>query len=138
MLLISYLSTVYSVIYEMHNASKIRSPWIEKVKSILCSLGFSAVWYSQSFINAKWLTKAVNRKIKDIFVQTWLAKIEIESESNLYRIFKSNFEQSKYVTILSSPFCKTLLAFRTRNYKLPIETGRWRGIPYNRKDICLL
>ncbi|MCG7879466.1 MAG: reverse transcriptase family protein [Candidatus Thiodiazotropha endolucinida] len=126
-------STVYNIIYEMHNANKIRSPWIEKVKTILCSLGFSAIWYSQSFTNAKWLTKAVNRKIKDIFIQTWLGKVEIESESNVYRLFKSSFEQSEYIAILEPSFCKTLLAFRTRNHKLPIEIGRWRGIPYNER-----
>ena len=130
-------SFVYNMLSEMHNSRKIKSSWVEKIKSLLCSLGFSAVWYSQSFINSTWLIKAVNQKLKDIFIQTWRSKIEIESESNVYRIFKTNFEESKYITILSTLLCKRFLSFRTRNHKLPVETGRWKGVPYNER-VCNL
>ena len=71
--------------------------------------------------------KAVNQKLKDIFIQTWRSKIEIESESNVYRIFKTNFEESKYITILSTPLCKRFLSFRTRNHKLPIAYRKVEG-----------
>lgn len=119
----------------MHNSKKANFPWIENVKSLLCSLGFAAIWYSQSFINSTWLVKAVNRKLKDQFIQNWLSKIDIQSDSNIYRTFKLNFEQSNYISILPLDLCKKFLAFRTRNHKLPVEIGRWRGVPYNER-IC--
>lgn len=33
------------------------------------------------------------------------------------------------MTLLSKGLCKVLLRFRTRNHKLPVETGRWNSIP---------
>ena len=42
----------------------------------------------QSFINAKFLIRVVNQKLKDVFIQSWTSKINIESESNAYIIFK--------------------------------------------------
>ena len=106
-------------------------PWIKFVKNLLCSLGFPVIWYSQSFINANWIVKAVNQKLKDVFIQLWRSKIGIESDSNIYRVFKVNFEQSPYIKLLSINLCKTFLRYRTRNHRLPTEIGRWRGIPYN-------
>ena len=111
------------------------SPWVKYVKHLLCSLGFPVIWYSQSFTNSKWLVKAVNQKLKDIFIQNWTSKIEIESESNIYRIFKSKFDKSDYINILPNHFCRILLSFRTRNHRLAVELGRWRGIPY-RERVC--
>ena len=86
-------------------------------------------------MNSKWLVKAVNQKLKDIFIQTWISKLDIESESNIYRLFKTNFEISKYVSILPTHLCKVFMAFRTRNHRLPVETGRRRSVPF-RERIC--
>ena len=65
-----------------------------------------------------------------MFIQSWMSKIGIESDSNIYRIFKVNFEQSPYTKLLPINLCKTFLRYRTRNHHLPTEIGRWRGIPY--------
>ena len=126
-------SKVYRVIYEMHASNKVTSPWIKFVKNLLCSLGFPVVWYSQNFVNANWLVTAVNQKLKDLFIQSWTSKINIESESNVYRIFKMNFEQSAYLKLLPNNLSKVLLKYRTRNHRFPVEIGRWRSIPYNER-----
>ena len=39
---------------------KIKSLWVENIKQLVCSLGYSGIWYSQKFPNSKWLVKAVN------------------------------------------------------------------------------
>ena len=123
------LSTeIYKIIHTLHSENKIKSLWIDNIKQVLCSLGFSGVWYSQSFLNSKWLVKAVNQKIKDQFIQNWTANIELTSNSNIYRIFKTQFERSQYIFQLSQPLCKIYMRFRTRNHKLPVETGRWKGM----------
>lgn len=126
-------SVVYNIAYELHAAKKIVSPWQNCVKNLLCSLGFPVNWYSQSFINAKWLVTAVNQKLKDVFIQSWRSNISIESESNIYRILKTNFEQSAYMNILPLNLSKLLLKYRTRNHHLPVELGRWRSVPYNER-----
>ena len=46
----------------------------------------------------------------------------------IFVFFKINFERSKYLHLLPNNMFKSLLKFRTRNHKLPIETGRCAGI----------
>ena len=116
-------STVYSIIYDKHTSNKKVSPWITFVKILLCSLGFPEIWSSQRFVNAKWLVKAVNRKLTDMFIQNWTSKINIESKSNIYRIFKTTFEQSTFLNLLPGNLSKILFKFRTRNHRFPVETG---------------
>ena len=128
-------SIVYKAIYELQSQKEIKSKWIENVKNILCSNGFSGVWYSQSFINSTWLQKALKQKLNDIFIQNWNSQVQSTSESNIYKIYKTKFEQSIYISILSTSLCKSFIRFRTRNHRLPIEVGRWSGIPINQR-IC--
>ena len=126
-------STVYGAIYNLHEDKQIKSEWIENVKRILCSNGFSGVWYSQSFTNADWLQKAVKQKLNDTFIQKWVHDVQSASESSCYKIYKTNFEQGKYITKLSTYFCKIFIRFRTRNHRLPVEVGRWGSIRRNQR-----
>lgn len=126
-------SFVYDAIYELHQHNQIKSVWIETVKDILCSNGFSGVWYSQSFINRTWLQNALKQKLNDVFIQNWTSQIQCTSENNIYKVFKTSFEQSKYISILPTALCKLFMRFRTRNHRLPIETGRWSSIPVNQR-----
>ena len=43
------------------------------------------------------LVKAANTKVKDIFLQKWRANIAITSNSNFYKYFKTNIQQSEYL-----------------------------------------
>ena len=73
--------------------------------------------------------KACSEKLKDVFIEDWFALLEISSSSNIYRIFHTKFEQSLYLSIIPSYYCKRFLSSRTRNHRLPVEVGRWRSIP---------
>ena len=84
-------------------------------------------------INTIWFTKSANQRLKDQFIQKWTSYIDITSQSNTYRIFKTSFQQSAYIATLPNKLCQTLLKFRTRNNRLPIETGRWRSVPINER-----
>ena len=46
-----------------------------------------------------------------------------------YRTFKTTFEMNSYFQYFPNDKCRILTAFRTRNHRLPIETGRWTRIP---------
>jgi hypothetical protein len=36
---------VYLLLHGMHSENKVKSIWLENIKHLLCSLGFSGVWY---------------------------------------------------------------------------------------------
>ena len=46
-------STLYNIIYSMHDNRQLKSQWVDNVKYLLCSHGYSGIWYSQGFTNAK-------------------------------------------------------------------------------------
>lgn len=126
-------SKLYIIMHDLHNQNKLKSQWLDSVKYYLCSLGFSGIWYSQSFINSKWLIKSSYQKLKDIFIQDWFSEISQTSVSNIYKYIKTSFNRNEYVNKLPLYLCKRLIAFFTRNHRLPIETGRWQNIPANER-----
>lgn len=119
---------MYNIILSVADKHKSKILWIEYVKTLLCSLGFSGIWYSQDFINRTWLIKATGMKIKDLFLQNWRGNLNMTSGSNFYKIFKTDCKQSEYLKLLPTASCKIFMRFRTRNHKLPVETGRWRSV----------
>ena len=127
-----------SIVQFMHyiKKNKINSQWINSVSNILCMHGFSDVWYQQSFANSVWLQKAIKQKLTDVYIQKWISQIKVTSESNCYKIFKTYFGQSKYISTLPRSQCKSLIRFRTRNHKLPVEVGRWKSVPLNER-LCI-
>ena len=84
--------------------------------------GFSGIWQSQDVINSKWLTIAVKQKLKDQYLQNWYSLVNTASRGKNYKIFKEEFEQSKYVKILSNMYCKIFMRFRTRTWGLDSQT----------------
>ena len=85
-------SSIYSIIYSVDEKTNqhIQPQWVENVKQLLCSHGFSGIWYSQSYINPRWLTNAFKQKLKDVYIQNWQANLNIPSSSNNYRFFFKN------------------------------------------------
>lgn len=79
-------SNIYLVLHAMHENNHLTSAWMDIVKKLLCSLGFSGIWYSQSYINSNWLVNAAKQRIKDIYLQNWYATVNISSGSNNYKL----------------------------------------------------
>ena len=46
----------------------------------------------------------MSQKHKDVFVQNWKAQINATSNSNLYKVFKTEFKESRYIAILPTLF----------------------------------
>ena len=104
-----------------------KSQWLHNIKTNLNQLGFSAFLDSQTVGNAKWLTAALKRKLQDQYIQKWPTISNTSSSSTNYRLIKTNFERSSYLKLLPDNLSKKMLAFRTRNHRLPVELGRWVG-----------
>jgi len=76
------------------------------------------------FLNGKLLKSLVLQNLKHIFIQHCHSDIERTSDTNLYKHVKTSFGISNYIHIVDKSSCKRLIAFLTRNHRLPIEIGR--------------
>ena len=125
------------VLYNMHKSNKCKSVYIENIENILNTCGFSGIWQTQDVINPKWLTLAVKQTLKDHYLQNWYSLYSLvnntASSGKNYKIFKEEFEQSKYVTSLSNMYREIFMIFRTRNTKIPVEVGRWNSTPLDER-----
>ena len=124
-------SQLYLVIRSLHELGKYKFKWLENIKQLLDKNGFGNFWQLSNEINVKWLVLSFKQKLKDHFFQNRNSLVEKASSGTNYKIFKDTFEQNKYFTFLTNRQSRILTSFRTRNHKLPIETGRWTGKPLN-------
>ena len=108
----------------MHENRHLKSQWLDNVKNLFYAHGYSGIWYSQSFINAKWLISSFMQTLKDSYIQKWYSSINISSSNNSYGLFKDTFETSSYIKQLPYFLCQSFMAFRTRNHRFPVELGR--------------
>ena len=135
----SLANSVYLVANSFYKYSNISSrstyfKWINSIKEILCTSGYSGIWDSHVFPNKKWLSSAIKQRYTDPFLSDWYSKID----SNLnYRIFKHKFEFEEYLAILPRNLLYYFTSFRTRNHKLAIETGRWTRLQHNERKCNL-
>jgi hypothetical protein len=60
------------------------------------------------------------------------------SRGEFYSIFKKEFGLEKYLLRLPSHYSVWITKLRTSNLKLPIEVGRWYGIPKEKRYKWLL
>ena len=113
---------------------KRKFPWIYHLKLILIKCGLNNIWESQDFINPKWLKATVKQKLKDLFINEWFSLVETSSNATFYRIFKTKFGFEPYIC-KQNKYLHYLVKFRTRNHRLPIETGNWNRTPLNER-VC--
>ena len=106
-------SSIYSIIYSVDEKTNqhIQPQWVENVKQLLCSHGFSGIWYSQSYINPRWLTNAFKQKLKDVYIQNWQANLNIPSSSNNYRFFQESFESTQFCWYIFCTYAHDLYIF---------------------------
>ena len=76
-------SLIYVVIYNSYTQGNLKSDWISNVKVFLCDFGFSGIWDTQEFLNAKRLSEVVKRKLRDQYIQNWTATLEMSSSSKI-------------------------------------------------------
>ena len=97
----------------------------------------SGIWETHSFPNEKWLVSAVKQKLRDIYIANWHAQLDTSSSDTTYKLIKTRFGMENYLVTLPMKFRKSLIKIRTRNHRLPIETGRWQHVTREER-ICNL
>lgn len=121
--------SMLKTLQECFDLKLFESNWLIKVKKILDDCGLSFVWLNPKSVKSEWLYTNVNKRLKDMFIQTWMQQcIECNKSCN-YHLFKSIFGLEKY--LISLPFCYRIAMTKLRiaNHKLPIEKGRYNNLP---------
>ncbi|MES9881062.1 MAG: reverse transcriptase domain-containing protein [Sedimenticola sp.] len=128
-------SIFYDIVYSHYKNSgetnNRKFQWISCIKTILIKCGLNDVFVSRLFPNAKWLKFTVKMKLKDLYINEWFKSVAESSSALNYRIFKNKFGFEEYLTKLPYSLRIAFIKFRTRNHRLPVETGRWRKIALN-------
>lgn len=123
---LKFSNLLYKILYNS-NISK-TSKWLEYVKGVIINCGFSGIWNAQFVESPKWLVQSIKQKAKDLYINEWYNSINESSSCVSYRLFKEEFNLENYLLKLPLTFKRTLCLFRTRNHRLPIETGKWFNI----------
>ena len=128
---------LYKLLFTYHENYGIETKWLSYIKSILDSCGMSNVWQNQNQYHSIWISKSIEQKLKDQFIQLWSAEMFMSSKSLCYRLFKTDFGFEKYISLLSPNLMFILCKFRSGSHRLPVESGRWQHVPRD-KRLCHL
>ncbi|MES9882143.1 MAG: reverse transcriptase family protein [Sedimenticola sp.] len=102
--------------------------WISCIKNILQTVGRNDLWLSHNVEHPKSIKRKIVQTLKDQYYQKWSENVQNSSKGKTYNIFKETLILEPYLVKLPRAKYLTLLKFRTCNFKLPIETGRWNNI----------
>ena len=130
-------SLMYDGLYILNEQRVLKTKWLDNIKNLLNSHGYSNVWENQNNFNVDWFIRSFKQRLKDTYLQNWQSLVDLSSSGKNYRIFKHKFELNNYYSYLPTKKCRLLTAFRTRNHRLPIEVGRWSSIPIGERKCKL-
>lgn len=120
---------------ELHSNPQYK--WLNFIKHILISVGRADLFNQSSINNPELIKVKIIQTLKDLNMQEWHTKTTESSKGNNYKLFKDNQQFEAYLKILSRKNYTPLIKFRTGNHRLPVEVGRWEGIPYTKRKCTL-
>ena len=93
------------------------------------------MWTHQFDLNYsnQWFKSKVTRVLRDKYIQQWSSEIESKEICYNYRMFKNVFAPEDYLQILPLNLAYTFVHFRILNYRLPIQMGRVKNLPYENR-----
>ena len=129
---------LYNTLYNENELGNYNFKWIKCIKDTLISVGKIGLFYADSLQNAQALKLSIKQTLVDLYTQDWYSKLNNSSKGKNYSIFKTDICMEKYLLHLPRKSYLSLCKFRTSNHKLPIEVGRWEGVPLNERKRCKL
>ena len=126
---------MYKFLYEMYREGKYKLPFLSTAETILNGIGLSGMWTHQFDLNYsnQWFKSKVTRVLRDKYIQQWSSEIESKEICYNYRMFKNVFAPEDYLQILPLNLAYTFVHFRILNYRLPIQMGRVKNLPYENR-----
>ena len=128
-------SIMYQVMLKLHSENPSKFKWVSYVKSVFDDCGLSFIWEDQIPIEKNTLKTLISTQLNDQFIQLWFSQMNDSSRGMFYSKYKINFGLENYLVRLNQRDRIYLAKLRCSNLKIPIETGRWSGIPINER-IC--
>ena len=130
-------SIMYQVMLKLHSTSPSKFKWISYIKSIFDSCGLSFIWDDQIPIEKQTLKTIISTQLNDEFIQNWFSKMNNSSKGASYSRYKTIFCLENYLIRLNQSDRIHIAKLRCSNLKIPVETGRWSGVPMHQR-ICHL
>ena len=137
----SKLSTsFFKLIYKLHLNNTYHSPWLMKIKSILCNSGNPSFWLNQELFPSKiFMKNIVSKQLEDQYIQSWNLEVNQNRKCINYRIFKEKHGFEKYLLQLDFLDKTALCNLRSGNHKLPISKQRYTNCEVQFDDLsCTL
>lgn len=102
--------------------------WAYQIKIILDKCGLSYIWQNQYSMLINY--NIIERRILDIYYQSWYCSINNSSRLDTYSSIKYKFEFESYLDYIKDKrFRVALTKFRTSSHDLLIEKGRYTNVP---------
>ena len=131
-------SILYRLMLHLHGTARgVNFKYINYLKSIFDDSGLSYIWLQQYPVDPKSLKFTVKQTLKDHFIQNWYNEMGNSSKGEFYAFFKEQFGLENYLLKLLPKERLMISKLRCSNLKIPIELGRWLGIPKDER-ICHL
>ena len=124
-------SSIYKIMLSNYNHEIVqinKYPWIKNVKDIFVKCGLINIWEFHVFPNENWLIQNIKHKLTDLFLNEWYSSVDNSSKCSDYKLFKQSFGFEKYLINTPKKYLRHVIRFRTRNHRLPVETGSWNGV----------
>ena len=122
-------SIMYKIMLNLHANQPSKFKWVSNVKSILDENGLSFIWVDQIPMDRQILKSLISRQLKDQFIQQWFTEMNNSSRGVFYSQYKTEHRLEPYLLKLNLNDRLHLTKLRCSNLKIPVETGRWYGIP---------
>ena len=83
-------AAIFRYMYILSQETTFRSKWLDKIKNILDTCGYSYLWTCQNTTSN--LQKIIKERLEDQFRQTWFGNMQTSPKSINYRIYKESLE----------------------------------------------
>ena len=134
---LSYI--IYDCMLKLYNEGIYEWPWMVFLRKLLNDSGLSYVWDNHQEVNFSWLKNAVERNLKDQWIQKWNTQLQEKTSCSTYRLYKKNYVLEPYL-LLAGVSHTYITKLRTNNNQLAIVLGRYNNTPREdrRCSICNL
>ena len=108
-----------------------QNTWFSQIKKIMHFIGIEHILYTSDFLEIKYQIGKCKKLLRHKFVKYWKVKMSQLNQGKLgfYSTFKSEFENEQYLNVIDIPKIRfSLTRFRIGAHKLPVETGRYKGL----------
>ena len=135
----SKISTIlYKWIKALHDKNIFKSPWLDKIKSLLDGIGMHSSFNNITNVNKVWFKNTIKQKLNDSYINKWSISVFNSSTCLNYRAMTECKQLQKYLLRLPSQYMYAMCKFKCANHRMPIVSGRHRGIPVDDRkcELC--